>query len=284
VPLNGIPVPVDNPPKREPATSLLQVARAIGTVVTETDERFGQGIASDPDPCGTGGIFDPCLPADVDAWACADGTGSDEDQPFALRVGVTRTTLDQNVDLRDRARRALAICEHGLIGSEFWTGALADASGWPNVWLASPAATIVGYDAGPGPVNVLDSLAILEDHAVRCDCGARSMIHASPRLVTLWEGAGILRRESGLNLTALDSIVVTGPGYDGSSPTGDPQTDTSSWAYATGLVEIRLGPVADFTGFDEETNDVVSFAQRLAVARFAPCCHLAIEVDLSDKC
>jgi len=207
-----------------------------------------------------------------------------------LRVGVSRTTLDQNVDLTDRARRALAVCEHGLIGSEFWTGELATAQGWPNAFLAGPTVTPLAYSDASTPVNVVDSLAILEQSLAECGCGSRSMIHASPRLATLWASLSLIRREGGLLLTALDSIVVTGPGYDGSGPESlapagpKPQTDTSSWAYGTGLVEIRLGPVADLSGFDEETNDHVAFAQRLAVARFVPCCHVGIDVNLSEKC
>jgi hypothetical protein len=67
-----------------------------------------------------------------------------------------------------------------------------------------------------------------------------------------------------------------------------PPADGSIWAYATSLVEVRLGPVQDFPStesdlrqvVDPSTNDYLFVAQQLAAVTFDPCCHAAAELDL----
>ena len=105
------------------------------------------------------------------------------------------------------------------------------------------------------------------------------MVHAPVRVVYAWAKAGLLRREAGLLLDALDNIIVPGAGYDGSGPT-EPESG-ALWVFATGLVDLRLSDVTTHEWTDPTNNVKRVVATRLAAGTWDPCCVVGVKIDQS---
>lgn len=184
-------------------------------------------------------------------------------------------------DWQGRARRLLLACESAQIEAELWNGTIADDEDLPNRALASEASDVLTS----GPTGFTDALACLEQGLAECNCGQRGMIHAPRQLVTHWVALNLIRREGNFLLTALDTIVVPGAGYDGSGPYAA-ASEGSIWAYGTGIVDVRLGEIQIYggpnrEGLDRTTNDIEIRAERKALASWDGCCHVAVEIDAS---
>lgn len=298
---------IEAPRQSPPSTSLLATLNALGrldgtlTTTAETDEpqivgdrvtgpelRWPNGVAFDPDYCGGVHLLDPCDPAELpEPDDCPPVRTFD---PFEIVATVKRSTLDRGVDLEGQARRLLAQCQHGAVGAEFWSGEFARANGYDdNGYLADSNADIV---ENGDPIAALDALAALEEalaatSSYACGCGQRGMIHAPPSVVTVWAYQGVVQRSNGLLLTALDTIVVTGPGYVGDGP-GDsdgpvPPAAGTGWAYATGLPVGRLGPVTVLDSVDHQTNVRYVQAQRAGMVVWDGCCQTAVLVNQAER-
>lgn len=255
-------------PAARPAVGLLISA----SLITDPDLRWGNGFRYEPDPCSGSGVYNPCEMVTLDVPASPDIRNY---EPFVVWAGDECTTMDAGRDREARARRLLAKCESAAIASELWTGTLAQAKGWPNAFLASSDADLVASSATP-----TEALACLEQYLAECSCGERGMIHATRQVVTHWAAAQLVRREGGVLTTAMDTIVVPDAGYDGSSRDGSPAADGSIWAYATSMVEVRLGEVNVESRINRTNNTHTVVAQRLAAASFDGCCLGAAEIDL----
>lgn len=279
------PIEVAAPPAAppRPRTTLRGVAR---TDFSGEDPRWVNGITWVPESCGAGGAFDPtCTPEGTGLKAIPTREGDNpEYQPFVVWAGDKCSADSQWQRIAERTQRLLEAIQDFQIESEFWRGDLAQASDpdWPNLFLASDDADVLATGSQEAP----DALALLEQGFASCQRGQRGMIHAPRSVVTLWQEKGLLRHEGGFILTALDTIVVPGSGYDGSGPGGTPATPGSVWAYATGLVDVRLDRVinvpdaADIrSALDRSTNTVEFRAERYVAATWDGCCHLAVEVD-----
>lgn len=265
------------PARRPAAISLINAA----PTPDDGGERWETGFTFSPDSCGAAGVSDPC---NVAARNIPARPGNEEGEPFIVWAGDKCSSIGfEAQDYAERARRLLEGCQSSQVALELWGGALAIAAGWPNRFLAdSSADTLTNGQADP-----VDALACLEQALGRCGCGRQGMIHATPQLVTYWVAARVVSREGGQLTTALGTIVVSDGGYPGYGP-GGPDDDDSVWAYATGLVSVRLGPVAvvpgDFTdAVDQTDNTVEYYAERPASATWDGCCHFAVETDL-DPC
>ena len=172
--------------------------------------------------------------------------------------------------------------------------------GW-NPTLASPGAFILNANAGTAlaanlaatqfnlDANIAAAeaavitpsagLAALEAALADCSAGGPGYIHASRDLVGLWFTGNALRVEGGQILTAMNNIVIPGPGYSGVAPptTADiaaglnfhaPPAGTA-WAYATGPVVFRRG-VVETIGGERETitggpSQCLQLGQRIAL-------------------
>lgn len=140
----------------------------------------------------------------------------------------------------DRALAGLRAATPKQVETEFWTGAIAQASGCPNLYLAADVADILNPTLGTA-VSQAEAFELLEQAIADAGCGGRGMIHVPAELTPILTG---VRREGNLLLTARDTIVVSGSGYDGSGPpsaTGHAPTATTAWAYATGIVSTFIG-------------------------------------------
>lgn len=236
-----------------------------------------------PEACSDAHVADPCEPEIREPDPRPDVVDT---KPFVVwAADRCRAQEYQVADYPARARRLLERCQSKQIAHELWEGTQAQASGWPNRFLAMSDADTVTTE----PSGIVDTLACLEQALADCGCGSRGMIHATRQVVTHWTALGnsVLRREGGLLLTVHDTIVVSDAGYTGTGPNGEP-AGSSVWAYATGIVAGRLSAIdivpspemlAD--AMDRGINEVAFFAQREASVFWDACCHFAAEVDLA---
>lgn len=254
-------------------------------------DRWEQGIEWQPESCGFSGVADPCA---VGTREAPRGPGISMADTYIVWAGETCSALGSvEREWQARARRNLEQCESKEIANELWGGALARARTFPNRYLTHPDSDKL-TTAGEQP---LDVLALLEQGLADCSCGSVGMIHATRQLATYWSELGVLRRERGLLLTINDTIVVPDAGYDGSGPAaveGDPPVAAAPgavWAYATGMVVVRRGPIDTLPNslqeardwakaVDRDVNDIEVLAQRTALATWDGCCHLAAQVDI----
>jgi hypothetical protein len=276
-----LPGVVTPQPLTPPRVGLIASAPTIPT----SDDRWTAGFSYDPENCD-GEIR---LLADCNEETPADPPTNRElveYMPFVIEAVDRCSTMTQSRDREGRVTRLLAAAESKAIESELWRGTKARAMtpDWPNRYLTSnDAEVLTDIPSDPG-----EALGCLEQYLADCQVGGRGMIHASRDVVTAWARAQLLRREGNLILTILDTIVVPGAGYDGSGPAtsagGAPQApaDSDLWAYATGIVAIRLGSVTTQSD-PRETIDRSTNTQELRAQRFASavwdCCHGAIAID-----
>lgn len=292
-------MPTSPPPRpQEARLSLINSAPVLDEVAGGTD-RWQEEFNFVPEACGDAHVSDPCQsvervpdarPAPVDVkpfvvWA------ADRCSTFGFLSNADMATAGDGASDEERAQagyearaqRFLERCQSKAISGELWEGTQAQDSGWPNQFLASSDADTLTE----GPEPVIDVLACLEQALAQCGCGARGMIHATRQLVTHWAALGpsILRREGGLLLTVHDTIVVSDAGYTGTGPNGEPASD-SIWAYATGMVNVRLSaiellPARFADAVDRSLNIVDFYAQREASVFWDGCCHFAAEANLA---
>lgn len=279
----GPPAVVEARPAAPPRVGLIPSLGGLQAVTDNSTElRWGNGLSFNPEGCDASGTYDPCQAApNLDTAADSD-RGVIDAEPFVVWASDKCSTFDGERDWRGRAERALNACVSMQVARELWTGDLSTARGFDNRFLASQASDVV-TSAAATPTA---ALACLEQGLSQCACGQRGMIHATPQVVTYWAALNLVRREGQWLLTSLDTIVVPDAGYDGSGQYGQSQATGSSWAYATGMVDVRLGPVEVFARepaeqVDRTKNTRLAIAQRLAAVTWDGCCHLAAEMDLN---
>lgn len=282
-----------------PASPRVSLLSSAQTPPAGDDPRWVQGFSWEPLLCSdeTTRTFDNCDPPAFDiplqgeqkSYLPFGISASDKCSALGLSRDGSGTSQEQIfAGWANRARRKLEVCQSSLIESEFWSGPIARAGGTDyasNTYLAGPGVDELGYALTPS-----DALACLEQFIASCSCGARGMIHAMPQLVSHWASGGSLRRDGNLILTINDTIVVPGAGYDGSGPNAaDPiaPVDGAIWAYATGIVTLRLSPVEFIPGnlkeaLNRSTNTIEVRAQRVA-APTIDCCVGAVSLD-QDIC
>lgn len=287
-----VEAPTGRPPR---GATLLRTANPV----TSADDRWEAGLRYRPEACGDGNIVQAAgycgagfagFP-DPDDWPLGDDL--DYVPPY-VAVAQRCSAMGGEAELtrvEERARRLLENCQTVGIARELWRGNIArdpngpgggDSTDLPNDYLAN-AATYEDLGNG-GNFSLLDGLAALEEGLAGCSCGGTGMIHTTAQVVTYWNHLNLLERlPDGRLVTALGTFVVADPGYDGSGQGGaaPDATGQSSWAYATGMVDVRLGAVQFLR--DREAirvaNDYLVYAFRAFAATFDPCCHLAAKLD-----
>ena len=244
------------------------------------------GLATIPEPCGvaTPQALDYCS-AVAGNLPELTGQASDEWAPFVV-FGYDQCSAMGGVPTAEivaRARRNLLATESYQAEQQYGTNA-AGISGYPSLAGGGAAvATLVTTAAtAPGP-----ALAALEGELSVCLHGQRGMIHATPRVVALWEAANMLHREGNLLLTVNDHIVVAGSGYPGNTPADAAPAAGSSYAYATEMVFGVRGEIQAF-GDQPEQVDLVTQANTIRAYVYRPvilwqseCCRLAAQVNIA---
>lgn len=280
------PAIVSGPSLAAPRFGLL--ASAIDGAARNPGGRWTQGLAWEPETCGSGGIVSLC-DDEVEKTLEDDNPGAAAFQPFAVWEGYRCSTFGPDGPERERRARALLeVHQSHHVEAAFWRGDYVDgsvddvAAYADNDWLANPDMV---EDLSPGGSSPgVYALAALEE-AIG-GCGGRVMIHVPIPVATFWFANQAIRREGNLLLTALDNIVVPGSGYDGSDANGDiDETGETAWAYATGMVEKYLGEVRTYgvtpeSGIDRRQNSWETRAERLVALAVDPCCRFGINVNL----
>lgn len=206
--------------------------------------------------------------------------------PYVVEVMDTCSAFGWEArDFVGRASRWLENAKYAAIENEFWTGALAQAKGYPNDYLNNAT---TNTDLTPGtPPSVARGLQILQDALQQCGFGGQGMIHAQAQTV-----GNLLnvRRQGNLMLDLFDNIVIPGSGYPGTGPGGVAPGTGYAYIYATDLVMTRDSDVFVFPdtlaeAFDRgeagSPNTITFRAEKFAAAYFDGACHFSCKVALA---
>ena len=286
VPTRGFVEPLVQP--EPPRISLRR--SAVNDPRAAVDERWVEGFSFTPSGCATGGVTGAQCPPDQPQ------TKDEEDLPpvvtyvpFAVYVSARcstmggRPTLDA---LMVRAAIVLDAVTDKQLEAEFWTGAFAQANSLPNNYLTN-VSSLENLTPASALIGGAYALAALQEYLADCNDGSRGMIHATRATVTMWfEQQAGLRREGNLILDAYDNLIVPGVGYPGTGPGDVAEADSdTSWAYATSMVEVKIGSVLPLPGtvaqaVNRSTNDVVFRAEKPVAAFWDGCCHAGVRVNV----
>lgn len=253
-----------------------------------TDQRWVEGFAFTPNGCADGGIVSAQCPPEPETKIEEDLPAIVTYIPFAVYASARCSTMGGPVSmdyLMARAAQVLDAVTDKQLESEFWTGAYAQANNLPNDYLAN-SATMENLTPNADIIGGAYALAALQMYLADCHDGGQGMIHATRATITMWfaQNAG-LYRAGDLILDAFDNIIVPGVGYDGSGPTGpEPDADTA-WAYATSLVEVKIGavdpiPASVAQAVNRSTNDATFRAEKPVAAFWDGCCHAGVRVNV----
>lgn len=217
-------------------------------------------------------------------------------RPYFLEVEDHASPLSLlGLNRFERVVRQLEGVTQRNIERELWEGTICRGESYKNPYLR---------DAGT--VNILNSstaisapraLALLEHYITQVSApGEQGVIHMTRDVATMlgshWE---LLRIDNGDGTHHLETVsgthIVLGAGYTGNGPigaTGATASDTVKWIYATGNLNVHLGPsevvndnlaqAYDVTG---NNNQLRIKATRPAAAFFDTSIHLAVKVDLT---
>lgn len=288
---NAVPAPPAQPPRYG-----LLVAAAVDTSL---EPIWQDGVQWRPELCAASGRYYPDCQASPDTnWEQQLGDGATglvgSDPFYAYATDQCSPTGLPPQEFIDRARRQLEATRSYQVAAELWDG---DGGVPSDSDYASPSLVeTVTDDVGAGSLlSVTLGLAELEGHFASTTQGRRAMVHVSPRAFTVLAGAGLVNLQGGVWLTPLGSIVVGDAGYSGAGIDGDDNaavTGTEEWAYVTGLVGVRQGPLELYPataeaigeGFTMATNDVQVLAQQLHLLQWDPCGAAAARIDLALLC
>lgn len=288
VPTRGFIEPLVQP--EAPRISLRR--SAVNDPNAATDQRWVEGFSFLPAGCGTGQIVSAQCPDSPETKRADDLPGIITYVPFGIVASARCSTMGGPLSmdyLQARAAQVLDSVTDFQMEGEFWTGTYAQANGLPNDYLAN-ASTLTDLSSGSTVFPGRTALGALQDYLAGCSGGGRGMIHATRSTVTMWFGEANngLRREGNLILDGYDNLIVAGVGYDGSSPDGDiDATGETAWAYATSMVEVKIGAVDPITtsvaqAINRATNDATFRAEKPVAAFWDGCCHAGILVGVCE--
>lgn len=267
-----------------PATPPMHGLQASATEVT-TPTRWESGASFCPENCTEVAGWNP----DCESWP--GGVKPDKADPparqncYEVQPFVLETAFDcdaQGFKVLDYAGRARRQAEAGTskgMELELWTATIVPTN--PSL---DNGAVILGAGA---PFPLLQGIAILGQALSNCAHGGRGMIHAPTWIVDMWLGQyGTLFNTSGNRIVTANrgDVIVSGTGYPGTGEDGLDAAEGTSWVYATGPINYRVGDVIVFPdtlaeAIDIRRNDVEYRAERMALVNFDTCCHFGILID-----
>jgi len=253
----GPAVALDGPLPVAPPQSLLNTP---GIVVAEDATRVLNGANVWMYPTGCSELWEPC----------SDGTfrvKSDEStmlvprfDAFVVYKSVTCSTFGM-ADVEELARRAERVLDATLsAGVERALAAGVDGSS--NPFFAD--ANVVDVTPTPGTaVSPRVGVSALEE-AIGNTC-RQGLLHLTPAVIA---GLPAPLREGATLATANGTPIASGMGYQGVEVTGEADT-TEDWVFATGGVQVYLGPVQMTTvkeSMDRSVNEVTFRAEKYVLA------------------
>jgi hypothetical protein len=215
--------------------------------------------------------------------------------PYVVEVPYTCSTWGFQVnDYEGRARRQLEAGLSKAIEREFWTGEKNPANMNLTFWTPNDDAHVLnpGGALAPTAVTPDTALVLLEAALASCATGSAGMLHATTATAERWASLYFIDAdEEGsdrlLRTRSREDIVIVGAGYTGTGPFGQPAPAVgTAWAFATGMVDVRLGepmiyPETLSEALDRATNTVTFRGEQVAATNWDGCCSFAVLVDLS---
>jgi hypothetical protein len=276
-------------PVRPPSHSLRN--SAIPDPNAGTDQTWVEGFSFTPRGCGTGEVIAVCPPS-PHTKAIDPFPETVTVIPWGVHASISCSTLGGLDLIEARAAENLdSVLDYNL-EREFWRGDLAQANSYPTNFLANSASledlSPGGSDASPGAY----ALAALQEYLAGCHGGGQGMIHAPRTVVTMWfsQTPG-LEKVGNLIMDPYGNLIVAGVGYDGSDPDGElDDTGETAWAYATSLVEVKIGALLplgrddNMSAVNRSTNLATFRAERPVAAFWDGCCHAGIRVGVCATC
>lgn len=214
-----------------------------------------------------------------------EDTGPVTWEPWGLALGdecLAGSTEDE--DERLRAETRMERQTDYLVGRTFWTG---DVGTGTFASLSAPNRALADTDSDDltttGPVGVVTAFSRAIQYLADTVGNLRGMIHVAPKLLPFLGFYGVAIREGFQIVTNVaDHLVVSSTGYDGSSPNGEPDDESSTWIYVTSMVRAAVSQTQVFNALNRANNDLESRAIRLAIAEWDLQAHGAIQVCLPD--
>lgn len=266
------PLPVPAP------YSIIQTLAQFGGVVTETDDRWQNGVVTDGQVCAD--LFQ-------EAYLCSSESPTDEKesggyptpqawQSFTLYAPITCSSFGQGGGDRLRQRAQAYMAAAGPAGIE---RALETGVG-DNKYLGDSDAHAVTS----GAVDIVTALAELEAYAGVATFGkGGAVIHVAPRIAPLLTSEALVMMK-GNSLVSMSSgyPVIVGQGYLGGI--GSPASSAKMWI--TGQVQVRrskveMMPETAAEALDKSINLYEFRAEMTANVLFDTCLQAYAEVDLT---
>jgi hypothetical protein len=246
-----------------PRHSLLETE---GVLVSEDATRVLNGVNVWMYPTGCSDLWEPCSDGTFRTKNDASTQLLPRFDSFVVYKAITCSTISVGGGERatEFADRAVAVLDATL--SAGIENALAQGVvGSSNPFFGDGNAQILnsGTAVSPGV-----GLSFLEE-AIGATC-RRGLIHATPAIIAGLQAFPLGGEEDTRLITANGTQVVSGDGYMGvqGGPLGVPGA-TEDWMFATGRVEVHLGPVRMATlgeSLDRESNVVTFMAEKYALA------------------
>lgn len=265
----GVRLDLDGPRPVAPPHSLVSTP---GVLVSEDAGRWLNGVNIVGYPDEVPSLWEPC----------SEGTfrvkdeGSDRPQAtfdaFVCYIPVTCSTFGWS-DLQAQAEAVLeATYSQGVE-----QGLSQGIAGSANPYFGDTGLTALGG----GAVSAAVGLSYLED-AIG-ETGRGGVIHATPAVVSALEADKLGNGEA--LVTANGTPIVSGGGYIGTDPDSEASPAAGqSWVFATGPVEVRLGPlvITDLAETLDRSDNTVTFrAERYVLATWDTALQSGVLVDWS---
>ena len=246
-----------------PRHSLLQTE---GVVVTESATRILNGVNVLMYPTGCAELWEPCS----DGTFRTKNDDSVQLQPrfdsFVVYKALTCSTISVGGGERadEWAARAEAVLDATL--SAGIERALAEGvEGSSNPFFGDENVDVLNSGTAVSPGEALSHL----EQAIGETCRA-GLIHATPAVIAGLQAFPLGGEADARLETANGTPVVSGMGYqDIDTPWLSTPGATEDWMFATGRVEIHLGPMVSFPlreSLDQELNITTFRAEKYALA------------------
>ena len=251
--------------------------------------RWINGVIVDGYPDGVPQGWEPCTTGTnrVKDSTVGDTSPSDRFDPIAVYFPVECSShgLGNPDRLIERVDKVLdATLSHGV------ENALAN----PVIFSTNPFlgdASLV--QLGGGAVSPQTGLGYLEN-AIGENTGRQGLIHATPAIVAAWgfgseltfEGSDVDAPPGNSAIrTRNGTPVISGSGYIGADPIGKTASGaTTEWAFATGLVQVRIAQVAEAAVvdvIDRDDNTIVIRAERYVLYDWDTALQVGVLIDWS---
>lgn len=282
---------IEATPTQPPRYGLLVAAPV--TIGDNGGVRWSSGVTWEPEQCGNSGRAQVECEGNTAALDNNTSPGNRTADPFMVYASDRCSPFGFGArDFAARASRQLEATQSFQVAGELWDGTLRDAADSGDDIEDNPALIDSTSDTvTSGPADPVDALACLEQGLAECSQGRRGMIHITPQVLVHLISQSAVRLEGGQYVSPLGNIVVADAGYSGDGPGGG-AAGSSQWAYATGIIAVRLSTVQVIPGnldnaqamaqaLNRQDNTLDVYAQRLALTQWDECCHIAAEIDLA---